>query len=440
MKTIEFIYKESCCVADHELQKVGDQLKPEIAKIQQALMQGYDSDYASINLSTDMRMFDIVRAVIAEKKSLQPTMLIVVGIGGSNLGTMAVHEALHGKLYNENSPEIKVYWADTVDADYMANITVLMERALQQGHNILLNVVSKSGTTIETIANFQVLLALLKKYKQQDYSRYVVVTTDKDSKLWQLAQEEHFVFMEIPKNVGGRYCVLSAAGLFPLGMLGVDIQDLLEGARSVMPEYTDTHIAENPAALSACILATQYRDGKNIHDTFLFSNELEALGKWYRQLCAESIGKEYDRSGKRVTIGITPTVSIGSTDLHSVGQLYLSGMRTMFTTFVTVATSANDMMVPYMQGYDNLAENIQDKTLKSLMHAIEKGVQKAYQKNEIPYVSIVLPEKSAFYLGQFLQCKMLEIMYLGYLLEVNPFDQPNVELYKQETREILNHE
>jgi len=446
MKAIEFSYKDSCLVPESELKKIGEQLKPAIKKIQQALMQGYDSPYASLNLSTDARMFDIVRAVIAQKKSLKPTMLIVIGIGGSNLGTMAVHEAVHGKFYNESNPEItgspfsqngakiKVYWADTVDADYINAIAMLMDAELHKGNNILLNVVSKSGTTTETIANFIILLNILKKHRPDDYGRYVVATTDKDSALWQLAQQEHFVFLEIPKNVGGRYSVFSCVGLFPLGMLGVDIQDLREGARSAMPEYTDANIFDNPAALSAAILATYAHAGKNIHDTFLFSNQLESLGKWYRQLMGESIGKS-DRQGSR--IGITPTVSIGSTDLHSVGQLYLGGPKDKCTTFVTIKSCAIDMNISYMQDYDQLAENIQDKQLTTIMHAIIKGVQKAYQHESLPYMTFEFPESSVFYVGQFLQCKMLEIMYLGYLLEVNPFDQPNVELYKQETREIL---
>ena len=281
--------------------------------------------------------------------------------------------------------------------------------------------------------------AYFKKYHPEDFFRYVVATTDKNSKLWQLAQQEKFVCLEIPKNVGGRYSVLSAVGLFPLAMLDVDIQALRDGARSVISQCIDANIEHNSAALSAIILAYYYKQGYNIHDTFLFSNQLEALGKWYRQLMGESIGKEFDRNGNKVNVGMTPTVSIGSTDLHSVGQLYLGGPRDKVTTFVLVQEGAS-MTVPYMHGYNTLVENIQDVALPTIMHAISDGVQAAYQKKELPYVVYSMPTLEPFFIGQFLVGKMLEIMYLGYILGVNPFDQPNVELYKQETRKRLSHE
>ncbi|MCX5922182.1 MAG: hypothetical protein NTX86_02550 [Candidatus Dependentiae bacterium] len=439
MKVIEFHYKDSCLMSQDELKTIGKQLEPEIKVARQALTTGYDSDYASINLSTDTHLLNTVQAVIQEKKALKPMMLVVIGIGGSNLGTMAVHEAIQGKFYNEQHPALKVYWADSVDADYIGALCGLLEQELQRGGQVLLNVVSKSGATTETIANFQVLLPILKNHRPEDYFRYVVATTDKDSALWHVAQQEKFVCLEIPKKVGGRYSVFSAVGLFPLGMLGVDIKELLEGARSMMPEFTDTDITNNPAALSAAILATHYKKGLHIHDTFLFANQLESVGKWYRQLMGESIGKEFNRNSERVCVGMTPTVSVGSTDLHSVGQLYLGGPKDKVTTFVTVCSSAS-LSVPYMQGYNQLVEDIQGRSLSTIMDAIIDGVQIAYTKGSLPYVSFKLTALSPFFLGQFLQCKMLEIMYLGYILDVNPFDQPNVELYKQETRKRLSHE
>jgi glucose-6-phosphate isomerase len=437
MKPLEIVYKNSALVPPSELKALSQKLEPEIKRIQHALTTGYDSPYASINLITDEHMHSVINNVAQEKKQLNPRIMVVIGIGGSNLGALAIHEALHGTMYNQGDPELKVYWADTVDSDYMSTIASRMEAMLRQGSHVLLTIISKSGSTTETAANAQVLLALLKQYHPEDYFRFVVAITDKDSALWRIATQERWVSLEIPKNVGGRYSVFSAAGLFPLAMLGVDIKQLLEGARFIMPELLDVSVEQNPAALSALILTHFRRNGKTIHDTFLFSVAFESIGKWYRQLLGESIGKEFNRQGQRVYMGITPTVSIGSTDLHSVGQLYMGGPRDKVTTFITLGAGNTDLVVPSTPEYAALGESIQDKTYSQIMDAIVSGVQKAYTKASLPFVTIALPEKSSFYLGQLLQLKMLEIMYLGYLLEVNPFDQPQVESYKQETREIL---
>lgn len=437
MKALEFAYKQTALVPEAELKALGKKLEPEIKRLQDALTTDYDSVYASINLITDEHMHTVVANVVQEKKLLKPKIMIIIGIGGSNLGALAVHEALHGTMYNQADPELKVYWADTVDADYISTIANHMESALRQKSHILLTIISKSGSTPETAANAQVLLALLKRYHPEDYFRFVVAITDKNSQLWQVAVQERFVSLEIPKNVGGRFSVFSAAGLFPLAMLGVDINQLLEGARFAMPDLLSSDTSINNAALSAIVLTHFRHQGKTIHDTFLFSVALESVGKWYRQLMGESIGKEFDRTGKQVYMGITPTVSIGSTDLHSVGQLYMGGPRDKITTFITVGANNNDLVVPAHPEYAGLCPSIQDKTYSQIMDAIIDGVQKAYGKQPLPFMSITLPEKSAFYIGQLLQLKMLEIIYLGFLLDINPFDQPQVESYKEETRQIL---
>jgi glucose-6-phosphate isomerase len=162
------------------------------------------------------------------------------------------------------------------------------------------------------------------------------------------------------------------------------------------------------------------------------------LGFWYRQLMGESIGKKFDRSGGLVRIGMLPTVSQGSSDLHSVGQLYLAGPKNRFTTFVTVEHNRSDLVVPHEESMTKGI--IKNGTFLQCMSAIAHGTMIVYQKEELPFVHLALPEKSAWYVGQFLQMKMIEIFYLGYLLAINPFDQPQVELYKRETRKLLSHE
>lgn len=421
---------------DSELEKVASKLLPEIDRIAAAASTGYTTDYGSINLPFDQELLKNILITVKEKKSLQPTALVVIGIGGSNLGTIAVLEALRGRFYN-NHHETKVYFVDTVDTDNVSDIAELVEHELETGENILINVVTKSGTTTETIANFEIFLEILKSHRPYNYHQFVVATTDHDSALWELATQEEFTLLAIPKNVGGRYSVFSAVGLFPLCFLDVDCKQLFEGARSGFKIATSPNLIHNYAAISALLIAAHYHKSRFIHDTFLFASALASIGAWYRQLSAESLGKALDKHNNQINIRLLPTISIGSTDLHSVAQLYLAGPDNRFTTFIDTARNETDLVLPNYQEYDALVENIQNKPLSIIMNAVLQGTKAAYLKDNRPFVSFTLPEKSAFYIGQLMQIKMIEIMYVGYLFDINPFDQPEVEKYKKETREIL---
>ncbi|TET06134.1 hypothetical protein E3J79_02930 [Candidatus Dependentiae bacterium] len=440
MDILSFFYEKTCLIKHDELAIIGKQLESEIKRIQAARDKGYDSIYASINLPFDTALREQVIQMVMKKQKHKPSVLVVIGIGGSNLGTMAVHEALYGAFYNEQKPDTKVYYADTVDSDYILDIALLIEQELQSGREVLLNVISKSGTTAETIANFEIFLDILRRSRPQNYHEFVVVTTDEGSPLWKVAGAEGFDRLLIPKNVGGRYSVFSAVSLFPLKFIGVDIELLNAGAQEMVDKCISNDFFANPAALTAALLYGNYKKGFTIHDMFLFSVDLYLLGMWYRQLLAESIGKEHDRAGKRVTVGITPTVSIGSTDLHSIAQLHLGGPNNRFTTFVSIEKNKSNIPVPCLEKFEQLVAHIQCRPLSSIMNAILQGTKRAYEEKKRPFNTVVIPEKNAWCVGQFLQWNMISIMYLGYLLGINPFDQPEVELYKQETRKILAHE
>jgi len=437
MKTITLDYEKTCQVDADTLKESQKKLEPEIERIHQTRDDDYSTQYASINLPFDENLIKTICATVKSKKALQPTALVVIGIGGSNLGTLAVLEALCGKFYNDHH-DIKVYFVDTVDSDHTNDIAQFVEHELAKGRNIIINVISKSGTTTETIANFELFLEILKSHRPYNYYHFVVATTDENSALWKLAQEEKFTTLPIPKNVGGRYSVFSAVGLFPLCFLDIDIEELCAGAQHGFMASTHKKISKNPAALNAFLIAMHYKRGNIIHDTFLFSVALSSLGGWYRQLSAESVGKAYNKKKELINTGVLPTISIGSTDLHSVAQLYLAGPYNRFTTFVSVEKNQCDMILPDYKIFDILVPQIQSKTLSCIMNAILEGTKRAYYNDKRPFVSLVIPEKSAYYIGQFMQIKMIEIMYLGYLLDVNPFDQPQVESYKKETKNILN--
>jgi glucose-6-phosphate isomerase len=436
MNDIIFSYKDTCGVSLPELLELASSKNIDTHRSLLATLMNTKTvsgtEYASLEMPFEDSRREHVIEVVAQKKKLRPTMLVVVGIGGSSLGAKAVQQAVFGRLRVKNNVTMPtLYFAETVDTDRMSSILSLLEQELARGKNILINVVTKSGTTTETLANFYVILGLLKKYRPVDYAELVVVTTDKDSFLWHMAQRELFTYLEIPKRVGGRYSVFSSVGLFPLLMVGIAIEELCAGARSMVKHCLNEDIENNPAIMSALIQYYHYERGVTINDLFLFSVDLEAVGKWYRQLIAESIGKEFDRQGKQVLMGITPTISLGSIDLHSVAQLYLGGPRDKCTTFVTV--EKNDCVVRVPQEAPGLAGH----SFSEIMHALSEGTKEAYLKNNRPFCSVVLPKKNEFSIGQFLQFKMMETIYLGFLCNVDPFDQPNVELYKREAHKLL---
>ena len=451
MQNFLFDFKDSG-ITPAELENFAKELAPEIIRLQRAREQGYDTPYAALNAPFDEPARARVHEVIARKKQLNPAALVLVGIGGSNLGTLAVWNSVvhpsgvrsvegfgstkgsthRGECFcvskNVSNSQRLLISADTVDTDKLARQLAQVETLLQANKIVLINVITKSGATTETIANFELFFALLKKYHPHNYADYVVVTTDENSAFAQFAQTQKFTVLTIPPKVGGRYSVFTAVGLFPLGMLGVDIDALCAGAQKVS--------ATDPV-VSASVKYAYYQQTVNIHDMFLFATDLFSFGLWYRQLMGESVGKELNRSNQKVEVGITPTVSLGTADLHSVGQLYLGGPRDKFTTFVTVAQPATDLVVPHMPEFEQFVPAIQGKKITTIMNAIIGGVQQAYRANKRPFCTMTLQKLNAETMGQLLQFYMIEMMLLGYLFDVNPFDQPNVESYKKETRRLL---
>ena len=439
MKTCTFSYSQSCLVDKKTLdQTIKDKDVSHIINVmREAFSQEYATDYASLAIPFDKKMMCNVLQMVQEKKKLCPKVLIVIGIGGSNLGMQAVHEAVLGRFYNTGASALKVYFLDTIDSDQAAQVLTVIRSELEAQRPVVVNVITKSGSTTETLINFSAVLGLLKQFNPTGYQEQVVVTTDAQSPLWHMALSEGFSLLEIPKKVGGRYSVFTAVGLFPLALCGVDVEQLVEGAQLAVRKGLSDSLEENDSLVAALLLYLHYRNGIAIHDTFLFSLDFEGVGKWYRQLLAESIGKEFNTKGQQVMVGITPTVSVGSIDLHSVAQLYLAGPRDKFTTFVTVQKNKNSLVISNEGLSIKGLSECTGKTFEHVMDALLKGTQAAYLESKRPFSTIKISEKSEYCLGQLLQSKMIEVMYLGYLLEINPFDQPNVELYKKEAQKIL---
>lgn len=435
---MKFFYQQSALVTEEEIAAIGEGLQPYIAKLQNiAKKNDYADAECSINCPFDDVSIAQTKALAEEKKSEALKYIFLIGIGGSNLGTKAIYDAVHG-YFDTIEPGCfpKMIFVDTTSTEQLTRCGTLVA-SLNSKEELLVISISKSGGTAETTANTEIILSQYKEKFGDVYDR-VVVITDENSPLWNASVEKNISVLPLHGLVGGRYSIFSPVGLFPLLMLGYDIDTMLARVRAMRETCVDSNIEKNPAALSAIILFDQYTKGKTIHDTFVFSPELESVGKWYRQLMGESIGKEQDISGNIINTGITPTVSVGSTDLHSVGQLYLGGPKDKVTTFLFSENRQGDIHMPKERIFPNLVAMISQKSAKDILEAILQGTKIAYRKKELPFMEIVLDDISQASIGEFFQFKMMEMMYLAHLMEVNAFDQPNVENYKDETKKLLS--
>ncbi len=399
--------------------------------------ESYAAPECSLNLPADELIYQEAEHLLKKMVTPELKYVINIGIGGSNLGAKAIYDALLGykdSLEPQRFP--KMLFADTNESNYLHALVQFLTTQVVSSKELLIFMISKSGGTTETVVNFEVIYAALQKHFP-DLATRVVIISDENSALWKRAVASNFAVQSLPARVGGRYSVFSAVGVLPLLACGIDVKSLLNGAKKMRDTCLLHNLSLNPALLSACVQFHFALEGKSIHDTFFFHPQLESVGKWYRQLMAESLGKEQDIDGQVVHAGITPTISIGSTDLHSMAQLYLGGPKDKMTTFVYAHQDNKHITVPDQGVLDGLVENIAGKSTDQIMSAILQGVMLAYQKAELPFFTVKLAAIDAESLGEFLQWKMLEMMYLAQLLNVNAFDQPNVEMYKGETKRIL---
>lgn len=345
--------------------------------------------------------------------------LVLVGIGGSNLGTEAVHAVL-------DTGKVKLHSLDTVSAH---DIETLLKdlSSVKNVKKIAICVISKSGGTTETLVNAGVLLNTLEaKYKKAIYKQTIFIT-DPKSELAKVGEKLGVEICEMPKIVGGRYSVATEVGLVPLTLLGYNTDSFISG---VLDASTDEY--EPEVANSAVRLNHYLQNNFKHYNFFAFEKRLATLGAWYRQLLAESIGKEKDRSGKKVTKGFLPTIST-PVELHSVGQLYLSGFSGVYTDFVTFDDDTIDYQIPKK----GMTSKYGKFDVQEVATALYGGVMAAYQEKSLPYRSTIFTEDLAYSLGLFMGMRMLETMYVAELMNLNAFDQPNVELYKVKTRNIL---
>lgn len=375
----------------------------------------------------DMKEIEDTAAILRSKCEV----VVVIGIGGSYLGTKAVLEALNNSfdwLADERKNPVIVYAGHNIGEDYLYELCEMLENKSFGIINI-----SKSGTTTEPALAFRILKKQLEDAvgKMEAKDRIVAITDKARGALRTLADQEGYKTFVIPDNVGGRFSVLTPVGLLPIAVAGISIRDLVAGAVS-MEKATDQQIpfAENPAAIYAATRNALYADGLKIELLANFHPKLHYIGEWWKQLYGESEGKD----GK----GIYPASVDFTTDLHSMGQWIQDGERTIFETVISVENPDRKVLVPSDDANLDGLNFLAGKRVDEVNKMAELGTQLAHVDGGVPNIKITIPEVNPYYIGQLFYFFEKACGISGYVLGVNPFDQPGVEAYKKNMFALLN--
>ncbi|GJL79874.1 MAG: glucose-6-phosphate isomerase [Nitrospinaceae bacterium] len=369
----------------------------------------------------------------AKHISAHSDVFVSIGIGGSYLGARAAISFLGHTFANQltggshGSPEVH-FAGHNLSSDYHADLFDLIAE-----RDVCLNVISKSGTTTEPAVAFRLLKDKLeKKYGKSGAKKRIVVTTDREKgALKTLADEEGYTTFVIPDDVGGRYSVLTPVGLLPIAVAGVDIRELIEGAKTAEAAASaNSSLEKNLSYLYAAIRHLLYSKGKTLEVLAAFHPSLAYILEWWKQLAGESEGKEHK--------GIFPASVEYTTDLHSMGQWVQEGNRILFETFLRVATSRRQLQVPAFENDDDGLNYLAGKTLDFVNDKAYKGTAMAHLEGEVPNMEITVKDRSPDALGQLFYFFERAIAMTGYLLDVDPFDQPGVEFYKKNMFQLLN--
>ena len=360
----------------------------------------------------------------AQKIRSDSDVLIVIGIGGSYLGARAAIEMLSNSFYNfidkdtRNAPAI-FYAGNSISSTYLAELLEAVE-----GKDISVNVISKSGTTTEPAIAFRIFKELLeKKYGKEEARKRIYATTDrKRGALKTLADEEGYETFVIPDDVGGRYSVLTAVGLLPIAAAGIDIDAIMKGAKDAREEYSNPELDKNECYQYAVARNVLLRKGKYIEMMVNFEPSLHYFAEWWKQLFGESEGKENK--------GIFPSGADFSTDLHSMGQYIQQGMRMLFETALLVEKPRADIMIEEIEGNLDKLNFLAGRSVDFVNKKASQGVCLAHTDGGVPNLSVTIEKIDEYNFGYLVYFFEKACAISGYLLGVNPFDQPGVEAYK----------
>jgi len=356
--------------------------------------------------------------------------VVVLGIGGSALGNTALHTALNSPYHNLRPPAglPRLFVLDNIDPDLVGEFLDAFDPA-----ETLFNVVSKSGGTAETMAQFLVFRArLVAALGEEAHRDHVVVTTDERAgALREIVEREGYASFVVPDGVGGRFSVLSPVGLLSSALVGIDVKGLVAGAAAMAEVCETPELGENPALTYAALQRLmQARKAKPIAVTFAYSHRLAGLADWYAQLLAESLGKRLSREGRVVHAGPTPVRAVGVTDQHSQVQLYVEGPFDKWFTFLAVERPDHSVAIPAAYEDREGVAYLGGRTLDELFEAEREGTRIALTEARRPNVSIVFPAVTPHTVGQYLYLMELAVAVMGEHYGVDAFDQPGVEAGK----------
>jgi glucose-6-phosphate isomerase len=359
--------------------------------------------------------------------------VVVLGIGGSALGTAALQNALLEPCWNELDDEQRDYFPRLYILDNVDPSTIgpLLDRLDMR--RTLFNVISKSGTTAETMAQFMIVRERLRQTLDDDgYRGHLIFTTDPErGVLRRLAEQEGIATLSVPPRVGGRFSVLSAVGLLPAALAGIDIAALLAGAATMDERCRTTDLSANPAAMFAALQYLAHVErAASVHVMMPYTDRLYSTADWFRQLWAESLGKRVDRSGGEVFRGPTPVRALGATDQHSQVQLYIEGPFDKTVTFLMARELPIDVAVPPIYGDVDELGYLGGRTLGELLDAERSATAAALADRGRMNMTIELPAVDAHSVGQLMMMLQVATVYAGEFYDVDPLDQPGVELGK----------
>lgn len=400
----------------------------ELAHQQLESRSGAGNDFLGwLDLPVNYDKEEFARIKEAAKKIREDSdVLLVAGIGGSYLGARAVVEAVKGLYHNDTEDGLKIYFCgNTISPTYLNDII-----KVTKGKRFSINVISKSGTTTETALAFRVLRKLLEdSVGPEEANKRIYATTDRaKGTLKQLADAQGWPTFVVPDDVGGRYSVLTAVGLLPIACAGIDIDALMKGAADAREAYSVCS-KDNDAYRYAMTRNILYRKGKVVETLAAFEPDFTMMNEWYKQLFGESEGKDQK--------GLMPTSCIFSTDLHSMGQFLQDGSRTMFETYVDIKNTREDFYIEPLEGNFDALNFLADQNMSVVNRKAMEGTILAHNDGGVPIGVIEVDSLDAYNVGYLIYFFWKACAVSGYLLSVNPFDQPGVESYKKNMFALL---
>jgi len=408
-------------------------LQPEVDKHYKSLTEktGAGNEFLGwLTLPDETLNSSLIQRINDEAQRLRALseVVLVIGIGGSYLGARAIIDALNTQFqsYRKGNPEI-IYAGQNISEDYLFDLIELLN---QREYSII--IISKSGTTTEPALAFRLLKNHLEnKYGKENAKTRIVAITDKSrGALKKLADKEGYPQFVIPDDVGGRFSVLTPVGLLPLAVAGFDISQLVSGASSMQRElYKTSALDTNPACRYAAVRNALYRKGIKVEMLVNFQPSLFYITEWWKQLFGESEGKDHK--------GIFPAGANFSTDLHSMGQYIQDGLRILFETMLLVEKPGRNLTVPFEEDDADGLNYLAGKRIHEVNKMAAAGTAIAHNDGGVPVMSISLTELNEFTLGELIYFFEFACGISGYMLEVNPFDQPGVEAYKNNMFALL---